>query len=181
MIGLLRKNSSTIFFILRNIFTFTFLRQSYDKLGEFVIENVHPVRVMKRGKGSSVSSSARFSNPQNIIIGSNTNINRNCLFWSGRNAKIIIGNNCLTGPGVTIIVRQYEVKGRNLIRSYAQKENDIVVGDDVWLGANCIILSGVCIGKGAIVAAGAVVVKDVEPYAIVAGIPAKTLKYRQEF
>ena len=52
--------------------------------------------------------------------------------------------------------------------------------DDVWIGNNAMILSGVTIGQGAVVAGGAVVTKDVEPYAIVAGNPAKVIKYRFE-
>lgn len=66
--------------------------------------------------------------------------------------KLIIGNFCSIGP--------------------------IIVEDDVWIATNALILSGVTIGRGAIVAAGAVVVKDVPPYAIVGGNPAKILKYR---
>lgn len=178
MIRLILKNFRTIRLIAVNVFTTTFFRQSFDRFGEFVLENVYSLRKIQRGSGSSVSSSARFSNAHNIVIGSNTNINRNCILWSGKDAKIMIGNNCLTGPGVTIVVRQYNVEGRELIRSYPQKEADIIIEDDVWLGANCVILSGVRIGRGAIIAAGAVVVKDVESYSVVAGVPAKLLKYR---
>ena len=54
----------------------------------------------------------------------------------------------------------------------------IVIADDVWIGTNAIVLSGVTIGQGAVIAAGSVVVKDVEPYAIVGGNPAKLIKYR---
>lgn len=56
----------------------------------------------------------------------------------------------------------------------------IVVEDDVWIGGGSIILAGVTIGKGAIIAAGAVVNKDVPPFAIVGGVPAKILKYRNQ-
>ena len=55
------------------------------------------------------------------------------------------------------------------------QKGDIVVGDDVWIGADAIICSGVTIGQGAIVAAGAIITKDVEPYAIVGGNPAKVV------
>ena len=54
----------------------------------------------------------------------------------------------------------------------------VEIGNDVWIGANVILLPGVKIGDGAILAAGAVVTKDVEPYAIVGGVPAKLIKYR---
>ena len=62
----------------------------------------------------------------------------------------------------------------------ATSKGDIIVGDDVWIGCRAIILSGVHIGQGAIIAAGAVVNKDVPAYAIVAGVPAKIVKYRFE-
>ena len=55
---------------------------------------------------------------------------------------------------------------------------DIIIGDDVWIGAGTIILAGVHIGNGCVIAAGAVVNKDVPDYAIVGGVPAKVLKYR---
>ena len=59
-------------------------------------------------------------------------------------------------------------------------KGDIIVDDDVWIGYGATIMSGVHIGQGAVVAAGAVVTKDVPPYAIVGGVPAKVIKYRFE-
>ena len=58
------------------------------------------------------------------------------------------------------------------------EDESVVIGNDVWIGYNAIILNGIKIGDGAIIAAGAVVNKDVEPYSIVGGVPAKHLKYR---
>ncbi len=60
----------------------------------------------------------------------------------------------------------------------ALSKGDIIVGDDVWIGENAIILSGVNVGQGSVIAAGAVVTKDVPPYSIVGGNPASVLKYR---
>ena len=70
-----------------------------------------------------------------------------------------------------------EVLGEN---SEAMSKGDITVDNDVWIGYGATIMSGVHIGQGAIVAAGAVVTKDVLPYAIVGGVPAKVIKYRFE-
>lgn len=61
---------------------------------------------------------------------------------------------------------------------YAEGNYDVVIGNDVWIGYGATIIAGVKIGDGAIVAAGAVVTKDVEPYAVVGGVPAKTIKHR---
>lgn len=62
----------------------------------------------------------------------------------------------------------------------AQSKGDIQVDDDVWIGCGAMVLSGVHIHQGAVVAAGAIVTKDVPPYAIVAGVPAKVMGYRFE-
>ena len=62
----------------------------------------------------------------------------------------------------------------------AVAKGNIIIGDDVWIGANAIICSGVTVGQGAIVAAGGVVTKDVEPYAIVGGNPARVRKYKKK-
>ncbi len=164
--------------IIRTLFTFTFIKQFFDSLSEFLLENVSQIRKMELGINVSISSSARFMYAENIKIGSNTNINRSCFLWASENAKITLGNNCLTGPGVTIITAKYDVKGKELIRSYPEFESDVVIADDVWLGANCVILPGVKIGQGSIVGAGSVVTKSVNPYEVVAGIPARKIGSR---
>jgi acetyltransferase-like isoleucine patch superfamily enzyme len=173
------KSVNLLFKLLYNLFSFTFLRQFTDAMTEFLMENVAARRQMKIGKKSSISSSARFFHGENIEIGSSTNINRGCMLWAGKNARIIIGNDCLTGPGVKIIASKYKLGGINIIRSYPQFEKDIVIGNDVWLGANSIVLPGVRIGNGAVVGAGAVVSRDVDEYDIVIGIPAKKINSRK--
>lgn len=64
------------------------------------------------------------------------------------------------------------------VAGYGISKGDVIIGSDVWLGANCAVLSGVSIGHGAVVGAYAVVTRDVEPYSIVAGNPAKHVKWR---
>jgi hypothetical protein len=64
------------------------------------------------------------------------------------------------------------------IPQYGFSRGDVVIGNDVWVCSNSIVLSGVSIGDGAVIAAGAVVTRDVEPYSIVAGNPAKHIKWR---
>lgn len=98
-----------------------------------------------------------------------------------------IGNFCSIADKVTFMLGLDHPT--NLISTYPFKDyffngisaiskGDIILDDDVWIGYNVTILSGVHIGQGAIVAAGAVVTKDVPPYAIMGGVPAKIVKYR---
>ena len=74
----------------------------------------------------------------------------------------------------------FKVKMLQTQTSESFGKGDIIVDDDVWIGYGATIMSGVHIGQGAVVAAGAVVTKDVPPYAIVGGVPAKVIKYRFE-
>ena len=107
---------------------------------------------------------------------------------SPKDTKLIIGSYCSIALGVHFLLGgEHQI---NSISTYpfrvkcfgqereAGSKGDIVVRDDVWIGTNAIICSGVTLGQGCIVAAGAVVTKDVEPYAIVGGNPARVIKYR---
>ena len=104
--------------------------------------------------------------------------------------KLIIGNFCSIAPNVKFIISSehpyyglstYPFKVYYLGHKFeSSSKGSIVVKDDVWIGLNSIILSGVTIGQGAIIGAGSVVTKNVPPYAIVGGNPAKILKYRFE-
>ena len=92
-----------------------------------------------------------------------------------------IGNSVLIAPRVAMVGRddhRIDVVGKTIWDSPRGDSKKVIIEDDVWIGYGAIILSGVRIGRGAVVAAGAVVVKDVEPYAIVGGNPAKVLRTR---
>lgn len=89
-----------------------------------------------------------------------------------------IGDDTLIGPAVQIISYQHQTARDIPIRSQPITPGPIRIGRDCWIGANSVILAGVSIGDGAIVAAGAVVREDVPPYAIVAGVPAQVKKTR---
>lgn len=121
---------------------------------------------------------------KNIFVGNNVSIGTNCTFICGM-AKIIIGDNVMFAPNVTVVTgsHRYDIIGKymkNITESEKLPENDqdVVFEGDNWIASNAIILKGVTIGRGAIVAAGAIVTKDVPPYAIVGGSPAKIIKMR---
>lgn len=102
--------------------------------------------------------------------------------------KLIIGNYCSIAPGVSFIpcsdhdvshISTFPFKNKIINNEQeAISKGNIVVDDDVWIGYGSTILSGVHIGQGAVVAAGSVVSKDVPPYAIVGGVPARVIKFR---
>lgn len=95
---------------------------------------------------------------------------------------IVIGKDCLLGPGVTIISETHNFESPAVpIMTQGETPMPVEVGDDCWIGANASVLGGVTIGTGAIIGAGAVVTKDVPPGAIVAGVPAKLVRFRDGY
>lgn len=98
-------------------------------------------------------------------------------------SQVFIGNKVLFGPRVSIIGGNHRISdvGRfiyDVLDKQPEDDQDVHIHDDVWVGSNATILKGVTVGRGAVIAAGALVQKDVPPYAIVGGIPARVLKYR---
>lgn len=121
---------------------------------------------------------------QNISLGNYVFIGENARFWCTL-SSITIRDHVIFAPNVSIIAgnHSYHVLGK-WITDYKEldkrKEDDlpVVIESDVWVGTNVTILNGVKIGRGAIIAAGTVVTRDVPPYAIVGGVPAKVIKFR---
>lgn len=95
-----------------------------------------------------------------------------------RNVQIFLGGNHRANWISTFPFPKFYPELSSLIPSFGVTKGDVIIGSDVWLCRNCTIMSGIKIGHGAIVASGAIVTKDVPPYAIVAGNPAKIIKYR---
>jgi len=109
----------------------------------------------------------------NIHVGDNFLSNYNVIILD--RGPVNIGNNVLLGPGtvITAVGHPLSPKGR---REYLAYTKPVTIGDDVWMGANVTVLPGVTIGNNVIVAAGAVVDKDVPDNCIVGGVPAKIIK-----
>ena len=90
-------------------------------------------------------------------------------------AKLEIGNRVSIGPRVTILPMEHANASR-VREAVNVRTRGVKIKDDVWIGAGVIILSGVTIGECSVIGAGAVATKDVEPYTVVAGVPAKKIK-----
>jgi acetyltransferase-like isoleucine patch superfamily enzyme len=107
-----------------------------------------------------------------LTIGDHTFINTGVII-SARN-KIQIGKNCQIANQVIIMDNDFHGIEN---RSTPEDPEPVIIEDNVWLATRCTILKGVTIGQGAVVAAGAVVTRDVPPYTLVGGIPAKIIRY----
>ena len=136
----------------------------------------------KSGEGCIFSPGVKILTPNQISIGNNTFLGRNVMISTSRSggSPISIGNDVMLAQNVQVIGGNHEFKSLDLpMRLQGEgKQGAISIGNDVWLGAGCIVLTGVTIGDGSIVAAGSVVTKDVAPYSIVGGNPAKFIKTR---
>lgn len=114
---------------------------------------------------------------ESLVIGNNVGINHYCFI--GVRGNVVIGNDVIFGPRVSVFSENHNYTALDIpIKEQGETRKDTTIGNDVWIGANSCILGGVTIGDGAIIAAGSVVNKDVPMNAIVGGVPAKILKYR---
>lgn len=107
---------------------------------------------------------------QNIEIGNNCYIGPGAIIYS-TDASLIIGDDFICGPRLTVMTgdHRFDVVGKTINNTTEKKEEndkDIIIEEDVWCGANVTVLKGVRIGKGSVIAAGAMVLKDVPPYSI---------------
>ncbi len=99
----------------------------------------------------------------------------------GAQGGITIGNNVIMGPRVSFHAENHRFENTSIpIRLQGETRQGIIVENDCWIGAGAIILDGVHIGEGCVVAAGSVVTQNIPPYTIVAGVPARVIKYRTE-
>ena len=140
----------------------------------------------KCGKRVTVPRNCRFSGIQNIYVGNNVAFGVGLDVLTTR-AKLYVGNDVMFGPNVVIVTGDHrlDIRDRTMIsirddEKLPENDQDVVIEDDVWIGANATILKGVTIHTGSVVSAGAVVTKDVAPYTLVGGVPAKEIKKRFE-
>jgi len=123
-----------------------------------------------------------FYSYENIYVGDDVTLGYGPFLLASL-AKIRIGSKVMFGPQVVVVAGNHNTGelGRFMFDVHekrADDDRDIVIDDDVWVGSRAVILNGVTIGRGSIVAAGAVVTKDVLPYSIVGGVPAKAISFR---
>jgi acetyltransferase-like isoleucine patch superfamily enzyme len=134
-------------------------------------------KIMSLLTGKKVDDTFRLFPPfytdfgKNITIGKNVFINSGCHFQD--QGGIVIGDNTLIGHNVVLATINHDLNPLNNRKNHYAPIN---IASNVWIGSNATVLSGVTIGEWAVIAAGAVVTKDVPPYTVVGGVPAKVIK-----
>lgn len=176
---------------------------------ESLLQRIKIWNLRFRNRTSNISSTVViYGDIRNLYLGKATSINNFCTLAIAKNpaseqlprfvvgngtyigeynnirvagGEIIIGQNCLISQHITMVSSNHSISKTLQIKnqSWTTEKNFIHIGDDVWIGANSVILPGVTIHDGAVVAAGSIITKDIPPYAIVAGNPARILKYRK--
>ena len=167
------------------------------KLRAFILRT----KLASLGRSPVISVGVHILGPDSINIGDNFNCGRYCSLYADGNGHISIanyvalnsnvilnasiggeiklGNNVLVGPGVLMRTTDHAFTRTDIpISKQGHTPGKILIGDDVWVGGNATILGGSVINKGAIVAAGAVVTSEVPSYAVVGGVPARFIKWR---
>lgn len=158
---------------IKDYVSLVFFRRKFriaNQQNEVVPENIFPIASARFGRYTY--GHVRFitwgSGNEQLTVGDFVSIGSNVTFMGGGNHKM---DSFSTFP---FNVKFFDQKVEALTKG------PIIIKDDVWIGSNSLILSGITVGQGAVVAAGSVVTKDVPPYSIVGGNPARILKYRFE-
>jgi len=129
------------------------------------------------GENVNIEHGVFFASGRDISIGNNSGIGINCRVAG----PLEIGDDVMIAPNVSIFTQNHETENiHRPMRLQTAPKKKVTIGNDVWIGANAILLPGVTVGNGAIVAAGAVVTKDVPDFAVVGGNPAKVIKIRTQ-
>lgn len=137
-------------------------------LGRLVLDGV--------GTDTNIEQGAYIGRGHGITLGDRSGIGVNCRL----HGPVAIGRDVMMGPEVVVLSRNHRWQDAEIpmIDQGFDEADQVTIGDDVWIGTRVIVLPGVSVGKGSIVGAGSVVTRDVDPYTVVAGNPARPIGQR---
>lgn len=176
--NVLRKVTLSVYIPLYSIYRplyYYFINNVYNSIPLWYFrKQVYRMHGLKIGRCSRIDLKVRMMSLDKLVIGEYTHIN-NGTFIDARGG-VNIGNNVSISFNVSI------VSGGHSVNSpvFAGEHLPVLIQDYAWIGVNATILKGVIIGEGSVVAAGSVVTKDIPPYSIVGGVPAKIIGKRNE-
>lgn len=114
-----------------------------------------------------------------LLIGNNFTMNSNSQLGASF-GKIVIGNDCAIAPNCVLRASNHNYENPDMpFRSQGHTYGEIIIEDDVWISSNSVITANTKIGRSSIIGAGSVVTKDVEPYSIMGGVPARLIRKRK--
>lgn len=150
----------------------------------FAVSPLHCLSFGRCGKNVRIGGRFRIVGREHLYVDDHVSIGADCRFLCTR-ADIVIRDHVMFGPGVTVVTGNHriDIPGKYVIDITDQEKREeddqpVIFEGDNWIGANAIILKGVTVGRGAVIAAGAVVTRSVPEYAIVGGNPAKVIRFR---
>ena len=145
-----------------------------QRLRRFLVSRM----IDEAGRDINIECGAWFGSGKGIRVGDRSDLGVDCLVMG----SVSIGADVMMGPRCVLISYEHHFAdvSRPMNQQGLAEDRPVNVEDDVWLGAGCIVLAGVTIGRGAIVAAGSVVTKDVAPFTIVGGNPARLIRSRTQ-
>ncbi len=139
---------------------------------------LYPHFLRSCGSGLTVRENVVIKFPENVKIGDQVGISE--FSWIDGIGGVTIGNMTRIGPHVCIVSFEHNYIKKDIpVKLQGNRKSPVCIGDDVWIGARAVILAGVTVGPGAIIGAGAVVTKDVPPYTVVVGSPAREVGKRE--
>jgi acetyltransferase-like isoleucine patch superfamily enzyme len=144
---------------------------------QLVDHTIERRRLAECGPDCYIPSSTSMRHAEQIHLGTRVIVGPHTRLWASENASIMIGNDVLFGPGVTVLTATHVTEDPGVaIVAQGATESDVRIESGSWLGANAVIMPGVIVGEGAVVGAGAIVTRDILPHTIVAGVPARPLR-----
>jgi len=172
-----RKTFKSIFIIIYEAVTYIIFATPRFRIFNFLKSLYINILGGKAGKKITYYPGIRLGNVSKLKLGDNVDLAWGVIITT--KGKVQIGDRTLIGYGTKILSANHNIpSNRGRIFTSGHSSSEIIIGNDVWIGASCIILPGIKIGEGSVIAAGSVVTKSVKPYTIVAGVPAKLIKNR---
>lgn len=160
--------------VIKYLFLYHFLENRQMIFGHFLRKWFLPFFFKSCGRNLQVFPRVHFESIENIQLGNNVSFNYNGFINGYGGLKI--GNDCLFGPGLTIVTSNHKFSGNKNIRNLGHVKKHVIIGNNVWVAANVIILPGVVIGDNVVIGAGSVVTKGITSNKVVVGNPARIIK-----
>jgi acetyltransferase-like isoleucine patch superfamily enzyme len=174
-----KKYRSTLFHLVMEEYAGFLTRNLPSIEGVMIRRMVYKALCRKLGKEALIYPGVYLVHTYGLEIGSRFSVNSGAMI-DGRGG-ISIGSSVMVGPHTVLVSSSHQFK--NMLEPMSSRDHimqPLVIKDDVWIGANAFIKGGVTIGQGVVVAAGSSVLKDVEDFKIVGGIPARTIGDRRD-